>query len=130
MSGDTQRAPIRRVAWRIIAIVLLAGLSMRAALAQQPVADAAAVTRPFGSRGPADAVRSQRIIRPSAALPGNAGPGIALPQPMPAPHPLVVSRGTIDGTAFTRPGTRLMPLGGAAKPAATGINGTSIRPKH
>lgn len=50
--------------------------------------------------------------------------------PAPAPRPLVLSHGTIDGAAFTRPGTALKPLGGPAKPAATGINGTTFRPKH
>jgi hypothetical protein len=48
----------------------------------------------------------------------------------PAPRPLVLSRGTINGAAFTRPGTALMPLGGPAKHASVGINGTSIQPKH
>jgi hypothetical protein len=50
--------------------------------------------------------------------------------PVPMPRPLVLSRGTINGAGFTRPGTALTPLGGPAKSAATAINGTSFRPKH
>lgn len=56
----------------------------------------------------------------------------ASPQPRiaaPAPRPLVLSRGTINGATFTRPGTAPVPLGGPAKRTATGINGTSFRPK-
>ncbi len=48
----------------------------------------------------------------------------------PPPRPLALNRGAIDGAAFTRPVTGLKPLGGPAKPAATGINGTSFRPKR
>jgi hypothetical protein len=48
----------------------------------------------------------------------------------PAAQPLASSRGAIGGTSFTRPGATLLPLGGPAKPGATSINGTSIRPKH
>jgi hypothetical protein len=69
---------------------------------------------------------------PSGAALGLGGSALNAPHvPAPAPRPLVFSRGTINGGAvFTRPGTALAPLGGPAKQAATGINGTRIQPKH
>lgn len=69
---------------------------------------------------------------PSGAALGLGGRALPAPHmPMPAARPLVLSRGAINGGAsFTRPGTALAPLGGPAKRAATGINGTSIQPKH
>ena len=56
--------------------------------------------------------------------------GQMAPLRVPGAQPPVWSRSTIGGASFTRPGMALLPLGGPAKPAATGINGTSIRPKH
>lgn len=93
------------------------------------------VVRPnSGQRPPALNLGHPAAIAPpepsvGAAVFGNRGlqaPRVATP----GPQPLVLRRGTIDGAAFTRPETALKPLGGPAKPAATGINGTSFRPKH
>lgn len=73
-------------------------------------------------------------VRPLA--PQSAGGGLPVRSGEIAPvrvtgaPPLVSSRGTISGVSFTRPGAALVPLGGPAKPAATGINGTNVRPKH
>jgi hypothetical protein len=67
-------------------------------------------------------------LSPAAASLGTR----ASPQPRiaaPAPRALVLSRGTINGATFTRPGTAPVPLGGPAKRTATGINGTSFRPR-
>lgn len=47
-----------------------------------------------------------------------------------APQPMALGRGSINGAAFTRPGTAPVPLGGPAKHVAIGIDGTSIQPKH
>jgi hypothetical protein len=75
-------------------------------------------------------------VAPVSPVPPGAAVGLgsralaALHMPAPAPRPLVLSRGTINGAAFTRPGTALVPLGGPAKQAAIGINGTNIQPKH
>ena len=44
-------------------------------------------------------------------------------------RPVVVNRGTINGTNFARPGVGSSSVGGPAKPN-TGISGTTIRPKH
>jgi len=44
-------------------------------------------------------------------------------------RPVVVNRGTINGTNFARPGVGPSSVGGPAKPI-TGISGTTIRPKH
>jgi hypothetical protein len=73
-------------------------------------------------------------VRPLA--PQSAGGGLPVRSGEIAPvrvtgaPPLVASRGTISGVSFMRPGAALVPLGGPAKPAATGINGTNVRPKH
>ena len=56
--------------------------------------------------------------------------GETAPVRVPGAQPLVLSRSTIGSASFTRSGAALLPLGGPAKPGATGINGTSIRPKH
>lgn len=99
-----------------------------------------AVVRPDGGQRPAmpNVGRAAAPVPPVPPMPpappgGAAGLGArALPAPhisAPAPRPLVLSRGTINGASFTRPGTALKPLGGPAKPAATGINGTTFRPK-
>jgi hypothetical protein len=98
------------------------------------------VVRPDGGQRPAapNLGRAAAPVAPIAPVPptppgGAAGlAGRALEAPhvsAPAPRPLVLSRGTINGASFTRPGTALKPLGGPAKPAATGINGTTFRPK-
>ena len=42
---------------------------------------------------------------------------------------VVLSRGTIDGMGVTRPGVGPSRVGGPAK-VVSGINGTTIRPKH
>ena len=44
-------------------------------------------------------------------------------------RPVVVNRGTINGTNFVRPGIGSSSVGGPAKSVA-GISGTTIRPKH
>jgi hypothetical protein len=93
------------------------------------------VVRPAEGRGPAAINAGHTAVLPLPALSdGAAGLGSGrLPPPRvvaPAPRPLVVSRGAIDGAAFTPPGTALKPLGGPAKPAAIGINGTNFRLKH
>ncbi len=99
------------------------------------------VVRPDGGEKPTglNLGRAATLAPPASpippALPGGAvGLGSrALPAPRvpaPSPRPLILSRGTINGAAFTRPNTALTPLGGAAKSAATGVNGTSIQPKH
>jgi len=68
--------------------------------------------------------------------PQSAGVGLPVgsveisPLRMTGAPPLASSRGAITGASFTRPGTALVPLGGPAKQAATGINGTNIKPKH
>ena len=117
MSGNHPTACKRRVAWRIAAVIALAAFSMRAPLAQQPA----------GAGGWAHA---------AARSGAKAGGGLVIKgvesapvRVAPAPPP-VSSPGTIGGASFTRSGAALLPLGGPAKPAATGINGTSIRPKH
>jgi hypothetical protein len=120
----SKRMPTRHV-WHIAvggaAGVLLFGGWTHATFAQQQPVGAAA-----GRITPAAAPKLR--VGPAAGL-GSRGLQSAR-MPVPVPRPLIVSRGTINGAAFTRPGTALAPLGGPAKPAATGINGTSIRPKH
>lgn len=68
---------------------------------------------------------------PSAGVVGLGSKGYQAPRiPAPGPRPLVVSHSTIGGAASTRPGAAaLKPVGGPAKPAATGINGTDFRAK-
>ena len=56
--------------------------------------------------------------------------GEIVPVRVPVAQPLVSSRSAIGGASFARPGTALLPLGGPARPGATSINGTTIRPKH
>lgn len=56
--------------------------------------------------------------------------GEIMPVRVPVAQPLASNRSTIGGAGLARPATALMPLGGPAKPGATSINGTSIRPKH
>jgi hypothetical protein len=120
----SKRMPTRHV-WRIMVGVatgvLLFGVWTRATLAQQQPAATA-------TGGTAHAAAPKLKVGPAAGL-GNRG---LQPKrmPVPLPRPLILSRGTINGAAFTRPGTALAPLGGPAKPGATSINGTSIRPKH
>lgn len=188
MSARIRPRCVWRAALLIAAAALLAGMSARATLAQQPVASGAGTAAHAAHSGETKGGRLQApqlkmapaegrsivhgganvvdhnaigipVVRPdsgqkatglnlgraatlappvsplSPVLPGAAaGLGSrALPAPhMPAPplRPLVLSRGTISGAAFGRPSTALMPLGGPAKSAATGVNGTSIRPKH
>jgi hypothetical protein len=99
------------------------------------------VVRPDGGQKPTglNPGRAGTIVPPAPPLPPAApgavtGMGIrALPTPhVPAPTPPspVLSRGTINGAAFTRLGAALAPLGGPAKHATAGINGTDIKPKH
>jgi hypothetical protein len=93
------------------------------------------VVRPAEVRLPAAINAGHTAVLPLPALSGGAASlgSRGLPPPRiaaPAPRPLVVSRGAIDGAAFTRAGTALKPLGGPAKHASAGINGTSIQPKH
>jgi hypothetical protein len=97
------------------------------------------VARPDGGQKPTapNLGRAATLAPPVSPAPSGAALGLgssalnAPHVPAPAPRPLVFSRGTINGGAvFTRPGTALAPLGGPAKQAATGINGTSIQPKH
>jgi hypothetical protein len=98
------------------------------------------MVRPDGGQRPAvpNLGRAAAPVPPAPPLPpappgGAAGlGGRTLPAPhisVPAPRPLVLSRGTINGASFTRPRTALKPLGGPAKPAAAGVNGTTFRPK-
>jgi hypothetical protein len=92
------------------------------------------VERPDGGQRPAGPNVGRAAAPAPPAPPGDAaGLGIrVLPAPRvaaPGPRPLVLSRGVVSGTTFTRPGTALTPVGGPTKPAATGINGTSFRPK-
>lgn len=198
MIRDERCAPIRRVAWRVIAVVVLAGFSLRAPLAQQPPADSGRSThaavpsegkaghdndipailrprrpiqqdtniqasqflrtvpakdRPVLPAGPQGVDRNAigvAVVRhdPGPAVPpaGHFAVRGPVPEPIGAGAPAVSgrqmapvrvpgappvwSRSAIGGASFTRPGVALLPLGGPAKPAATGINGTSIRPKH
>jgi len=96
------------------------------------------IVRPDGGQQPAapNLGRAATPAPPMSPVPPGAAAVLgsrALPVPhipAPAPRPLILGRGTINGAAFTRPGTALVPLGGPAKHAATGINGTSIQPKH
>lgn len=96
------------------------------------------VVRPDGGQRPVGLSpgRSAVLAAPMPPAPSGAAAGVgsrALPAlriPGPAPRPLVLSHGTINGAAFARPGTALVPLGGPAKHASAGINGTSIQPKH
>jgi hypothetical protein len=44
-------------------------------------------------------------------------------------RPSALNRGTINGTNLARPGFGPSSIGGPARPN-TGINGTTIRPKH
>lgn len=87
--------------------------------------------RPLGPNlGRAATIAPPASPAPSAAAVGLGGRAVPLPRiAAPAPRPLVLSHGTINGATFTRPGTAPVPLGGPAKRAATGINGTSFRPK-
>lgn len=96
-----------------------------------------AIPRPDAAQRPAALNLGHAAGIPPLATPAPSG-GAALfgSRSLPAPRiaaqplrPLVLNRGAIDGAAFTRPATGLKPLGGPAKPAATGINGTSFRPK-
>jgi hypothetical protein len=185
MSRNNPAAPTWRVATRVIAAALLAGVSTRTPLAQQPAAGAggpvhAAATRE-GRRGseadiqvrllsrrpqmaPAkdrpvlapganivdrnaigvpvlrhDQAPTASLVRHVAVRPlsaQSAGGGLPVRSGDLAPlHGMaapssVSSRNTISGASFARSGAALVPLGGPAKPAATGINGTNIRPKH
>lgn len=70
------------------------------------------------------------LASPSAAAGLPVRTGDMAPVHVTGPPPLASSRGTIGGASFARSGAALVPLGGPAKPAATGINGTNIRPKH
>jgi hypothetical protein len=95
------------------------------------------VARPDGGQRPLglNLGRAPTVAPPASPLPSGAAVGLggrSVPPPRtaaPAPRPLVVSRGTINGATFTRPGTAPVPLGGPAKRTASGINGTSFRPK-
>jgi hypothetical protein len=95
------------------------------------------VERPDGGQRPAgpNIGRAAALAPPVPPAPSGdaAGLGIrVLPAPRiaaPGPRPLVLSPGMVGGTAFTRPGTALKPLGGPTKAAATSINGTNFRPK-
>jgi hypothetical protein len=62
--------------------------------------------------------------RDSPQLPGS--PQLKVSPPV---SPTIVNRGSINGTAFTRPGSGQSAIGGSAK-TATGISGSTIRPKH
>lgn len=188
MSARMRPRPVWRVVLLTAAGALLAGVSTRATLAEQPIASgvgAAAHAAPSGEtkggrvRAPqlkAAPAKEQSIVHgganvidhnaigisvvrpdsgqkptelnlgravtlappvsPIPPVPPGGAVGLssrALPPPyVPAqpPRPLVLSRGTINGAAFTRLGTTLTPLGGPPNRAATGINGTSIQPKH
>ena len=95
------------------------------------------VARPLGGQRPLglNFGHAATLAPPASPAPPGAAATLgsrALPLPRiaaPAPRPLVLSRGTIDGAGFTRPATALKPLGGPAKPAATGINGSNFRAK-
>lgn len=188
MSARGLSPHVRRVVLRFAAGALLAGMSARVTLAQQPAAantgaathaapsgetkagrfqapqlkmapdegrsivhGGATVTdhnaigmsivRPDNGQRPAGfnlgrAATQAPPVSPIPPAPSGAAVGAgsrALPAPhiaAPSPGPLVLSRGPINGAAFTRPGTALVPLGGPAERAAAGINGTSIQPKH
>lgn len=199
MSRKNPTGPIRRIACRIAAVVVLAGLPISAPRAQQPAAGAGGSahaarpsegkvsgdddipislpthrlrkqdsniqashflkamptkSRPILSAAPSVGDRNAigvPVLRhdavPAAPLVGHvavrapapqSGGGSSLglrsggiaPVRVPGAQPLVSSRGTLGGASFSRPGVALLPLGGPAKPGATGINGTSIRPKH
>ncbi len=188
MSRNRGTAPSRSIAWHVIAAALLAGLSVRASVAQQARlggggsahAPAFGQHRGGGKAGIPLGLPSSRPARPDAAphfmkivpafparsnadrnaigvpvpshnaapvgnhagpitVPGSApqsGGGLAVrggvtaPMHVPGARPLIPSRAGIGGPSFARPGTALVPLGGPAKGGATGINGTSIRPKQ
>jgi hypothetical protein len=69
-------------------------------------------------------------VRQNPAV-GTAGVGrpTSLTTTRPVVPSVAVNRGTINRTGLTRLGFRSSSLGGPAK-AVTGINGTTIRPKH
>ena len=199
MSRKNPTRPIRRIACRIAAVVLLAGLPISAPLAQQPAAGAGGSahaarpsegkvsggddipislptrrlhkqdtniqaphslkamptkSRPILPAAPSvvdrnaigvpvvrhDAVPAAPLVghvavrAPAPQLGGGSSLGIRSGQIAPVrvlgAQPLVSNSGALGGASFTRPGVALLPLGGPAKPGATGINGTNIRPKH
>lgn len=81
------------------------------------VSNPAAAPTGFGANS------SGGLARTSGAFgrpPSNANPIV---------RPVVVNRGTINGTNLARPGLGPSSIGGPAKPVA-GISGTTIRPKH
>ena len=88
---------------------------------------------------------SRSVVRnPAAGTPGGVGgatgglaktedslgrPTVPASNARPVIRSVVLSRGTIDGTGVTRPGVGPSRVGGPAK-VVSGINGTTIRPKH
>jgi hypothetical protein len=130
MSSHNLMTSAGRAARRVAAAVLLAGLSTGVPLAQQPVlrhdAAPAAPAVPIVGHVAAHAPAPQPVGGSGLAFRGAQ----TAPLRLPGAQPLVLNRSTIGGASFTRPGPALLPLGGPAKPGATSINGTSIRPKH
>lgn len=130
MSAANPTTAILRAAWRIAAAGALLGLSIHAPLAQQPrnrigVPHTVVPAAPFVGRV---AVRAPAVQSGGGSM-GLRG-AVMAPVHVPAAQPVVSSRNTIGGASFRPAGAALLPLGGPAKPGATGINGTTIRPKH
>lgn len=106
-----------------------------------------AIGQPIGRPGGTEQGNGQRhdlpafVSNPAAAPTGfraNSGGGLARTSGAfgrppsnanPIVRPVVVNRGTINGTNLARPGLGPSSIGGPAKPVA-GISGTTIRPKH
>jgi hypothetical protein len=94
------------------------------------------VARPdFGQRPVGLGGRAGAPVPPAPAIPPGAAAGLGSKAltppriPTPALRPPVVGRSTISGNAFARPATALKPIGGPAKSASIGINGTNFRAK-
>lgn len=131
MSAENPMTLRLRAAWRMAAAIALLGLSIHAPLAQQPrnvigVPHTVVPAAPF---------IGHVAVRPPASQSGGGSSmgmrgAVMVPVHVPAAQPLVSSRTTIGGASFRPAGAALLPLGGPAKPGATSINGTSIRPKH
>lgn len=131
MSAENPMTPILRAAWRMAAATALLGLSIHALLAQQP---RNVIGMPHTVLPAAPFVGHLAVRAPASQSGGGSSMGmrgaVMVPVRVPGAQPLVSSRNTIGGASFRPAGAALLPLGGPAKPGATGINGTSIRPKH
>jgi hypothetical protein len=78
---------------------------------------------------PAAAAGPTAIARPANSWSRPAGINSSAPPPHPITTAGMSSRSTIDGASLIRPAHSLTILGGPAK-TRTGVDGTTIRPKH